>query len=102
MTDLKEPWKVLHRPGGYLLAPEGEERVGDVSNVLFSNGLIVHKELVHLYYASSDTRMHVATAPLEDLVDWVVNTPEDLLFSGRCVEQRLEMIRRNRRVLKGN
>jgi len=99
MTDLKEPRKVLHRPGGYLLAPEGEERVGDVSNVLFSNGLIVHKDVVYLYYASSDTRMHVATAPLGDLVDWVMNTPEDPLFTGRCVEQRLEMIRRNRKII---
>ena len=100
MTDLKEPWKVTHRPGGYLLAPEDQERVGDVSNVVFSNGMVVHKGVVYLYYASSDTRMHVATAPLGDLVDWVMNTPEDPLFTGLCVEQRLKMIRNNKRFLK--
>lgn len=99
MTDLKAPWKVTHRPGGYLMAPERDERVGDVSNVLFSNGAVVHKDMVYLYYASSDTRLHVATAPLADLVDWVMNTPEDPLFTGKCVEQRLEMIRRNHRIL---
>jgi 4-O-beta-D-mannosyl-D-glucose phosphorylase len=82
------------------MAPEGEERVGDVSNVLFSNGMVLHENVVYLYYASSDTRLHVATAKLDDLVDWVENTPEDPLFTGRCVEQRLEMIRNNRRFLK--
>lgn len=100
MTDLKEPWKVTHRPGGYLLAPRREERVGDVSNVLFCNGAVVHQGVVYLYYASSDTRVHVATAPLEELVDWVVNTPEDPLFTGLCVEQRLALIRKNREILK--
>jgi len=100
MTDLREPWKATHRPGGYLLAPEGEERVGDVSNVLFSNGVIVHKDTVYLYYASSDTRTHVATAPLGDLVDWVMHTPEDPLLTGLCVEQRVQMIRRNLRILR--
>jgi 4-O-beta-D-mannosyl-D-glucose phosphorylase len=100
MTDLEKPWKVLHRPGGYLLAPEEQERAGDVSNVLFSNGLVVHRNVVYLYYASSDTRMHVATAPLGDLVDWVIHTPEDPLFTGRCVEQRLKMIRNNLHILK--
>ncbi|MDP4246573.1 MAG: glycosidase [Bacteroidota bacterium] len=78
MTDLKDLTRVIHRPGGYLLAPEGEERVGDVSNVLFSNGWIADEEgTVFIYYGSSDTRMHVVTSTIDKLLDYVVNTPPD-------------------------
>ena len=97
MTDLDEPWRVTHRPGGHVMAPEGDERVGDVSNVLFSNGWIADSEgRVFIYYASSDTRVHVAESSVERLVDYCRNTPEDSLTSRGSVEQRLAMIRRNR------
>jgi 4-O-beta-D-mannosyl-D-glucose phosphorylase len=96
LCDLKEPWKVIARPGGYLLAPEGWERVGDVSDVLFTNGAVVrgNGEFL-LYYASSDTRLHVATSTIDALVDYVLNTPADALRTRKCVEQRIELIRRN-------
>lgn len=78
MTALEDPTKVIYKPAGYFLAPEGEERVGDVSNVLFSNGWISREDgNVYIYYASSDSRMHVATSTLEKLVDYCKNTPED-------------------------
>ena len=97
MTDLAEPTRVTHRPGGYLLAPEGDERVGDVSNVLFCNGVIAKAcGQVLIYYAASDSRCHVASSTIEQLVDWVLNTPEDALTSAACVQQRLALIRRNR------
>jgi 4-O-beta-D-mannosyl-D-glucose phosphorylase len=96
MTALDRPWEITHAPGGYLIAPEGEERVGDVSNVIFSNGWIVNgKGDVFIYYASSDTRMHVATSSLERLVDYAVNTPPDPLTSVECVQQRNRLIRKN-------
>ncbi|MBU3023806.1 glycosidase [Aestuariibacter sp. A3R04] len=86
MTDLHEPWKITHCPGGYFIAPEGEERVGDVSNVAFSNGWIRNEnDEVFIYYASSDTRMHVATSTVSQLVDYCVNTPEDGFTSARSV-----------------
>ena len=96
MTDLKEPNKVIYRPGGYFMAPEGEERVGDVSNVLFTNGW-VEKENgeVLIYYASSDTRMHVASTTVEKLIHYVKNTPEDGYRSGESVKTRIELINRN-------
>lgn len=96
LCDLKEPWKVIARPGGYLLAPEGEERVGDVSDVLFANGAVVREngEFI-LYYASSDTRLHVATSTLDAMLDYTLNTPPDALRSAKCVEQRIELIRGN-------
>ncbi len=98
MTDLREPWRVTHLPGGYLLAPLGWERVGDVSNVLFSNGWVARADgEVLIYYAASDTRLHVARSTVERLVDYVVNTPADPLDSRSCVQQRIELIRRNRR-----
>ena len=78
LTDLNDLTRVLHKPGGYLIAPMGEERIGDVSNVVFCNGWIADEDgRVFIYYASSDTRMHVATTTLEQLLDYVVNTPED-------------------------
>lgn len=96
MTDLEKPWKVTHMPGGYFMAPQNEERVGDVSNVLFCNGWIRDGDTVYIYYASSDTRMHVATGQLEALVDYVMHTPPDPGRSFECVRQRIELIDRNR------
>ncbi len=96
MTDLEEPNKVIYRPGGYFMAPQGEERIGDVSNVLFTNGWVVKDNgEVLIYYASSDTRMHVATSTLERLLDYVKNTPEDGYRSGESVKTRLSLIRKN-------
>jgi 4-O-beta-D-mannosyl-D-glucose phosphorylase len=92
-----EPGRVIHAPGGHLLAPEGEERVGDVSNVVFSNGLTVEPSgRVLLYYGSSDTRLHVAETSLDRLLDYVKNTPPDPLTSRGAVEQRLALLRKNR------
>jgi len=97
LSDLNEPWKVTHRPAGYFLAPAGDERVGDVSNVAFSNGWVARADgSVFIYYASSDTRTHVATSTVDRLLDYAVNTPEDGLRSAASVQQRLELIRRNR------
>lgn len=96
MTALDEPWRLTHSPGGYFIAPEGTERVGDVSNVTFSNGWIANeKGEVFIYYASSDTRMHVATSTVERLVDYVTNTPPDPLTSAGCVKQRSTLIAKN-------
>ena len=100
-TDLNEPWKVIAEPGGYLIAPLGRERVGDVSNVVFTNGAIVRKNgEVYIYYASDDTRLHVATSSVERLVDYVFNTPADPLRSADCVRQRCGLIERNLEYLK--
>jgi 4-O-beta-D-mannosyl-D-glucose phosphorylase len=97
LSDLKEPWRVTHRPGGYFMAPEGEERTGDVSGVLFSNGWTLRADgTVHIYYASSDTRCHVATSTVDRLIDYAVNTPEDGLRSAASLETRLALIRGNR------
>jgi 4-O-beta-D-mannosyl-D-glucose phosphorylase len=96
MTDLAEPWHVTHAPGGYLIAPEGDERVGDVSNVVFSSGWIADDDgTVFIYYASSDTRIHVATSSIDRLVDHALHAPPDPLRSAASVDQRYEMIRRN-------
>lgn len=96
MTDLNRPWEVTHRPAGHLIAPADVERVGDVSNVTFSNGWIVNDQNdVFIYYASSDTRMHVATSTVERLVDYVSNTPEDGLYSDASVKTRAQLIARN-------
>jgi 4-O-beta-D-mannosyl-D-glucose phosphorylase len=96
LCDLQEPWRVTHQPGGYFIAPEGDERVGDVSNVVFSNGWVRRDNgEVFIYYGSSDTRMHVATSSVERLLDYVVNTAEDPFRSSASVEQRSELIRRN-------
>jgi 4-O-beta-D-mannosyl-D-glucose phosphorylase len=101
MSDLKEPWKVTYTPGGYFIIPEGEERVGDVSNVVFSNGLICKDNGdVYIYYASSDTRLHVATTTVDKLVDYAMNTPADPLRSYACVQQRMQLIDRNMELLK--
>jgi 4-O-beta-D-mannosyl-D-glucose phosphorylase len=96
LSDLKEPNKVLHRPGGYLIAPEGEERIGDVSNVTFCNGAVARANGdIYIYYASSDTRCHVAVTSIDKMVDYVKNTPEDGLRSYASVQQRNALIEKN-------
>ena len=96
MTDLLDPSKIIHRPAGYFMAPEDEERVGDVSNVLFSNGWIAEKNgTVLIYYASSDTRQHVAVSSISQLLDYVINTAEDGLRSAASVETLNQIIDRN-------
>jgi len=101
MTDLDDLTRVIYRPGGYFIAPKGEERVGDVSNVVFSNGWIVDEDgTVYVYYASSDTRMHVATTTVEQLLDYVVNTPEDGLHSAASVETLQQLIDKNKEYLE--
>ncbi len=101
MTDLDDPSRVICRPGGYFLAPKGEERVGDVSNVVFSNGWIEDPDgTVFVYYGSSDTRTHVAVSTVEKLVDYCRNTPEDGLRSATQVETLERIIDRNLKLLK--
>ena len=103
LCDLEKPWVVTHRPGGFFLAPEGIERIGDVSNVVFSNGWICHNDgSVAIYYASSDTRMHVATTTVRQLLDYVTNTPEDPLTSAECVKQRCALISKNLELLQNS
>lgn len=97
MTALDDPTKVIAQPGGYFLAPKGEERIGDVSNVLFSNGWIADEDgTVFIYYASCDTRMHVAVSTLDILVDYCMNTPPDGLRSAASVARINELIDKNR------
>lgn len=101
MTDLNDLTKVIHKPGGYFIAPEGIERVGDVSNVVFSNGWILDDDgKIFIYYASSDTRMHVATSTLDQLIDYCINTPEDGLRSAASVNTLKRIIDKNIEVLK--
>ena len=93
MTDLEDPSKVIARPGGYFMAPEGEERIGDVSNVLFVNGWIRNEnDEVFIYYGSSDTRMHVAATDVNRLIDYCLNTPEDGYRSAESVKQINKLI----------
>lgn len=100
MTDLQDLSRVTHKPTGYFMAPEGEERVGDVSNVLFANGWIADDDgTVFIYYASSDTRMHVATSTIDQLVDYVVNTPADGLRSALTVHTICSIVDRNKKVV---
>lgn len=102
VTDLQEPWKVIAEPGGFLIAPRGGERVGDVSNVVFTNGAIACDDgTLAIYYASSDTRLHVATTTVDKLLDYAFHTPADALRSRDCVAQRLELIEKNRKLLGG-
>jgi len=97
LCDLNEPWRVIREPGRHFLAPEGIERVGDVSNVVFSNGWVAKENgEVFIYYASSDTRMHVATTTVNQLVDYIINTPEDAGRTYACVQQRIELIEKNK------
>ena len=97
MTALKDPAKVIARPGGYCLVAEGEEYIGDVMNVAFANGWIADEDgKVFIYYASSDTLMHVATSTIDRLVDYCFNTPEDGLFTAASVETIKKLVAKNR------
>lgn len=99
-TALDDPGKVIAEPSGMLIGPRGDERVGDVSNVVFTNGAIVNENNeVFIYYASSDTRLHVAKTTIDKLVDYVFNTPKDPGRSVECVAQRCEMIKKNLKIL---
>ncbi len=100
-TDLNDPSKLIASPSGLFIAPHGEERVGDVSNVVFTNGAIVRENgEVYIYYASSDTRVHVASTTVEKLMDYTFNTPSDPLRSVDCVKQRYELISKNLEYMK--
>lgn len=96
MTDLERPWIITHKPHGHFIAPLKDERVGDVSNVVFSNGWIEDEDgKVFIYYASSDTRMHVATTTVEKLVDYCINSPQDKLHSHLSVQTINGLVDRN-------
>jgi 4-O-beta-D-mannosyl-D-glucose phosphorylase len=100
MTDLHDISRVIYQPAGYFMAPNYEETVGDVPNVLFSSGWVEDEDgRVLIYYASSDTRCHVATSSIERLVDYVRNTPQDGLTSGASVQAILKLIHRNKELL---
>ena len=95
-TDLKDPSRVIAEPSGVFLVPLGQERVGDVSNVVFTNGAAVRENGdVYIYYASCDTRMHVAVTTIDRLEDYLFATPKDPLRSADCVKQRCSLIRQN-------
>lgn len=97
MTDLNDISKVTQVPAGHFMAPQDSERVGDVSNVLFSNGWIADEDgTVFIYYASSDTRMHVAVSSVEKLVDYVMNTPEDTFISAGSVNTIIAQVNKNK------
>ena len=96
LTDLEKPWIVTHKPAGHFIAPYGSERVGDVSNVVFSNGWITDEDgKVFIYYASSDTRMHVATSTIDQLLDYCLNSPEDELYSAASVAHINALVDKN-------
>jgi len=102
MTDLREPWLKTASPGGLFLAPWGvEEFVGDVGNVAFCNGAVARKDgSVLIYYATADSRLHVASTTVDALVDYALNTPEDALRTAECVRQRRELVEKNRRLMQ--
>jgi len=101
LTDLVDPTKLIAEPAGFFMAPQNEERVGDVSNVLFSNGWIADEDgTVFIYYASSDTRMHVATSTIEKLLDYVTNTPADGYRTFASVQTIKNLISANKNLLK--
>lgn len=103
ITAIDEPSRLIHEPGGYLLAPSGIERVGDVSNVTFSNWWVARSNgQILIYYASSDTRCHVAATSVKKLVDYCKQTPRDPLRSAACVQQRIDLIRRNLDFMRAN
>ena len=102
MTALDDVSRIIHKPAGYFLAPEGDERIGDVSNVVFCNGWIADDDgKVYIYYASSDTRMHVAVSSMEQLVDYAKNTPEDRFLSALSVENIQKLTQKNERTEHG-
>lgn len=101
MTDLNDPSNVIYAPGGYFMAPSGNEYIGDVYDVLFSNGWVLKADgEVLIYYGAADTRVHVARSHIDLLVDYVKNTPPDALGSAACVQQRIRMIKRNLELMK--
>jgi 4-O-beta-D-mannosyl-D-glucose phosphorylase len=103
LCDLDQPWNVIRSPGRHFMAPLGIERVGDVSNVLFSNGWVKRKNGdVLIYYASSDTRVHVATTTIDILKDYILNTPEDPGGTYNCVQQRMQLIKKNLNLMQSN
>lgn len=100
MTDLEDLTKVIYKPAGYFIAPEGEERVGDVSNVVFANGWVADEDgRILIYYASSDTRMHVAVSSIAQLVDYVINTAQDEFTSAGSVNTLTRIIDKNMELL---
>ncbi|NLO41369.1 MAG: glycosidase [Ruminiclostridium sp.] len=101
LTDPQQPWRVTHRPGGFLIAPRGDEYIGDVGNVVFCNGAVTRPngELI-IYYASSDTRCHAAVTTVDRMLDYCMNTPEDPLRSYACVQQRIGLINENLKLLR--
>lgn len=100
MTSLEDPTKVIAQPGGYFLVPEGEEYIGDVMNVAFANGWIEDEDgRVLIYYASSDTRMHVAVSTVDKLIDYCMNTPEDGYTTAASVETIKKLVAKNREIL---
>lgn len=100
LTDLKEPWKVIAEPAGFLIAPRGWERVSDVSNVVFTNGAIADDDgKVYIYYAASDTRLHVASTTVGQLLDFAFKKNADPLRSRDCVAQRVALIEKNQAYL---
>lgn len=103
LTDLQDPTKLIAEPGGYFMAPIDDERIGDVSNVLFSNGWIADEDgTVFIYYASSDTRMHVATSTIEKLLDYCLSTPADGYRSAASVETIKKLVCKNKSILDAN
>ena len=103
VTDLQDPAKLIAEPGGFFIAPLGKERVGDVSNVVFTNGTIADDDgKVYVYYASSDTRMHVAETSIAQLLDYAFGTPADPLRSADCVRQRCALIEKNLKYMKAH
>lgn len=101
MTDLQDPSRLIAEPAGYFMAPQGEERIGDVSNVLFSNGWIADNDgTVYIYYASSDTRMHVATSTLDRLVDYCLHSPAEKYTSSGSVQTLYRQITQNKEIIK--
>jgi 4-O-beta-D-mannosyl-D-glucose phosphorylase len=102
LSDLTHPEKILYKPGGFLIAPEDDERIGDVSNVVFCNAAVAKENgEILIYYASSDTRTHVARSSIDKMLDYVKNTPADPLRSALCVRQRIELIDRNLKLRDG-
>ncbi|WP_346864055.1 glycosidase [uncultured Draconibacterium sp.] len=100
MTDLEKPWLVIHKPHGHFIAPLKDERVGDVSNVVFSNGWIKDEDgTVYIYYASSDTRMHVATSTVKQLIDYCMNSPQDKLYSHESVQTINQLVDANNKLM---
>jgi 4-O-beta-D-mannosyl-D-glucose phosphorylase len=101
LCDLNDPTRMIKAPGGYFMAPEGEERIGDVSNVVFANGWVARSNgEVYIYYGGSDTRTYVATSTVDQLLDYVLHTPEDGMRSRICVDQRCRLIEKNLRLAR--